>query len=588
MPANPLIFKDADEAVKSIMEQQKKDIARMYSKWADEIGDMAKYYAGKTNKSSFVSEQQMKELKKQLMATSKQLSLEVKDKIISNLYITADSVIKSNASWLSKIGFEQGKTFSATMSSVQSNIVNNVITGQIYDSGWSLSSRIWGNNNETLRDIYGVVAKGMAQNRPIYDIAKNLEAYVRPGATMPWNLEVGGGLKIYKKQVDYNAQRLARTLVQHGYQQSFKAVTEKNPFITDYIWLSNGSRVCPLCKARDGAHFKKSELPLDHPNGMCTMVPNVVNNLEDKLADWFNSPDGTYPDVDSFAKNFGYVPSSKTPPKTQPKTPVKTETKQPVKPKTPKVVKPENTPGTKEYLEKKLGTKVKKGLKMTDSIWDDFTQGMIDNVDTDMQKAWGKYMVKFKGFKHTAEDEAFYSPFNKTITMNLSGELNQAIAYKLENKFDVLYHELGHFFDSNIDLPDIFGKVSASDRYMNQFIKDLENFKLKYGKDPEFTVTVNGLKDDHNSKGLQDVIGAFKHVKEVDGLPDLKYMFKWSHSDEYWTRNIVEKEMTSELFAHQMTAVASPKVKEYMEILFPNTFKEFNMIFKDSLKRVKK
>lgn len=588
MPANPLIFKDADEAVKSIMEQQKKDIARMYSKWADEIGDMAKYYAGKTNKSSFVSEQQMKELKKQLMATSKQLSLEVKDKIVSNLYITADSVIKSNASWLNKIGFQQGKTFSATMSSVQSNIVNNVITGQIYDSGWSLSSRIWGNNNETLRDIYGVVAKGMAQNRPIYDIAKNLEAYVRPGATMPWNLEVGGGLKIYKKQVDYNAQRLARTLVQHGYQQSFKAVTEKNPFITDYIWLSNGSRVCPLCKARDGAHFKKSELPLDHPNGMCTMVPNVVNNLEDQLADWFNNPDGTYPEIDSFAKNFGYVPSSKI----QPKMPDKIEVKQPVKPKVPKtpdVVKPESsstpTPGTKEYLDDKLLKKIKKGLKMNDDIWDDFTKGMLNNVNSEMQEVWGEYISKFKGFHLTDTNEAFYNPNSKKIMLNLKGELDQAAKYGFENKFDTLYHELGHFFDHNISGSKT---VSSSKRYMSQFSEDLKTFKAKYGKDPDFTVMVNRLKEDPNSRGVQDVIGAFRHVTDVDGLPDLKYMFKWSHSDAYWTRSNAEKEMASELFAHQMTAQASPKVKEYMEALFPNTFKEFNLIFKDSLKRVKK
>ena len=144
----------------------------------------------------------------------------------------------------------------------------------------------------------------------MYDIAKDLENYVRPSAKLGWNKVTKDGVKIYKKQVDYNAQRLGRTLVQHSYQQSFISTTQKNPFVTDYIWNSNGSRVCELCASRDGKHYSKYDLPMDHPNGMCTMIPNVVNNLEDKLADWYNSPDGTFPEIDEFAKNFGYKPAT--------------------------------------------------------------------------------------------------------------------------------------------------------------------------------------------------------------------------------------------------------------------------------------
>ena len=66
-----------------------------------------------------------------------------------------------------------------------------------------------------------------------------------------------------------------------------------------------------MCKARDGVHYKKTELPMDHPNGMCTMEPVVADDMIDQLADWFNSPDGTYPEIDEFAKNFGYIPNNK-------------------------------------------------------------------------------------------------------------------------------------------------------------------------------------------------------------------------------------------------------------------------------------
>ena len=302
---NKLIFKDAEAARDAIMASQKKEIAALYESWADEIGERAKYFSHKSTASAPVSERYYKELQKQLRATSQDISNEVYSKIKKNMYTVADAVIADNVKWLESFGFDKDG-LNAAFSYVPDEIVRNLITGQIYDSGWSLSARIWSDNEKTLKDIYQVMAKGLAENKPIYEIAKDLESYVRPSARLPWNLRAADGVKIYKKQVDYNAQRLARTLVQHGYQQSFVATTQKNPFITEYVWRSNGSRVCELCASRDGTHYKKTELPMDHPNGMCTMEPIVVDDMVDQLADWFNSPDGTYPEIDKFAGNFGY------------------------------------------------------------------------------------------------------------------------------------------------------------------------------------------------------------------------------------------------------------------------------------------
>lgn len=305
MVGNKLIFKNAEKVRNAIVASQKKEIAKLYEEWADEIGERAKYYSHKSTASAPVSERYYRELQKQLRATSQEVSNEIYKKIKSNIYTVADAVVLDNVKWLADFGFS-ADGLNAAFSYVPHEIVQNLVTGQIYDSGWSLSSRIWGDNEQTLKDIYQVMAKGLAENKPIYEIAKDLESYVRPSAKLPWNLRMADGKKIYKKQVDYNAQRLARTLVQHGYQQSFIATTQKNPFITEYIWRSNGSRACPLCMDRDGRVFQKGDLPMDHPNGMCTMEPVVTDDMVDQLADWFNSPDGTYPDIDEFASNFGY------------------------------------------------------------------------------------------------------------------------------------------------------------------------------------------------------------------------------------------------------------------------------------------
>lgn len=314
---NSLIFKDANAAKDAIMDSQKKEIAALYEKWADEIGEKAKYYSHKSTASSVVSERQMKELQKMLRTTSQEVSNEVYNKIKSNMYTISDAVVADNIKWLESFGFSKDG-LNAAFNYVPDQVVRNLITGQIYDTGWSLSARIWGDNEQTLKDAYQIMAKGLAENKPVYEIAKELETYVRPSAKLSWNPVLAmkntktGEIeykRIYKKQVDYNAQRLARTLAQHSYQQSFIATTQKNPFVTEYIWHSNGSRVCELCAARDGVHFKKNELPMDHPNGMCTMEPAIVDNMVDQLADWFNSPDGTYPEIDAFASNFGYEAS---------------------------------------------------------------------------------------------------------------------------------------------------------------------------------------------------------------------------------------------------------------------------------------
>lgn len=327
---NKLIFANAEKARDAITESQKKEIAKLYQQWADEIGKRAEYYAKKTTASSVLSERQMKELQKQLTETSHQVSNEVYKGIKNSIYTVADAVVKDNVEWLKQFGFSE-KGLNAAFSSVPDQTVRMLVTGQIYDGGWNLSSRIWSDNEQTLRSAYQIVAKGLAENQPVYNIAKELERYVQPGAAKKWNptikmknTKTGAWeeKKIYKRQVDYNAQRLARTLIQHGYQQSFIAVTEKNPFVLKYQWLANGSRPCPLCMDRDGQIFEKGDLPMDHPNGQCTMIPVIDDQIVDKLADWFNSPDGTYPEIDEFSKSFGYTPGIGNGSKTNDESPI--------------------------------------------------------------------------------------------------------------------------------------------------------------------------------------------------------------------------------------------------------------------------
>ena len=318
--SNKLFMKDAEKARDAIMDSQKKHIENLYTQWAEDIAKKGKIYEMKSAPSYALKVKQSKELEKFLKESSHVIANEVDKSIKESIYLVSDSVVKSNANWLNHMGGQVKGSFlmfnSAAFSSVPDSIVRKLVTGQIYDSGWSLSKSIWGDNEDTLSKLYEIVAGGMAKNESIYDISKKLEAFVKPEAAKKWNLKTADGKRIYPKQVDYNAQRLARTLSQHAYQQSFVEVTKDNPLIIDYIWRSNGSRACPICISRDGQHFSKDSLPLDHPNGMCVMEPNIEKDYINRVANWVKNPDGTDPEFDKFAEKIGYIAPSKKMPKT--------------------------------------------------------------------------------------------------------------------------------------------------------------------------------------------------------------------------------------------------------------------------------
>lgn len=559
MAGNKLIFKNAEEARNAIMASQKKEIAKLYEDWADEIGERAKYYSRKSTASASISERYYRELQKQLRATSQEISNEIYKKIKSNIYTVADAVVSDNVKWLADFGFSMDG-LNAAFSYVPDEIVRNLITGQIYESGWSLSARIWSDNEQTLKDIYQVMARGLAENKPIYEIAKDLESYVRPSARLPWNLRMKDGVKIYKKQVDYNAQRLARTLVQHGYQQSLIAVTHKNPFITEYIWHSNGSRACPLCMEHDGRVFQKGNLPMDHPNGMCTIEPVVADDMVDQLADWFNSPDGTYPEIDEFAGNFDYEAKIN--------------------------IGVQNIQQIRSYTDKQIknASKFLKEFNFEDTAIDSY-MSVLKSTEQEFQNAFiDALKKKVKYWSYSDDGTSSYSSYRKEIKLN--DEAVKAWLLDLQDTDihmkQALFHEIGHAIDDLAPGSTASFSKSSKFKFREAMIKDMKeiNDRVK-NNDKDFIKALNDMIKDDSSKGVQDAISAM-HCKGI-GLKDVKEQVRvrWSHSQEYYERNNVKNEAASELFANMCAAKVDPKAQEYMKKYFPNAVEEFERIIKE-------
>lgn len=204
-----------------------------------------------------------------------------------------------------------GLSITGAYSYVPRQEVANILSGKAYGNNWSFSKALWGMDKKTKEDLEKIVARGLAENKPILDIAKSLEQYVDPSARKPWDWS-----KVYPgttQKVDYNAQRLARTLIQHSFQNCMVQAQKDNPFCKGIIWHTVGlhGRTCEVCEAREGQTFPVTDLPLDHPNGMCYFEPALdrMDDIADRLADWTMGKED--PELDNYVvKAFNIDPTS--------------------------------------------------------------------------------------------------------------------------------------------------------------------------------------------------------------------------------------------------------------------------------------
>ena len=254
--------------------------------------------------------------------------------------------------------------------------------------------------------------------------------------------------------------------------------------------------------------------------------------------------------------------------------------------------------------------------KLKATMQDNDYQEYIDIVakNKDINYLYINYADKIKNITYTANDGT-YSPRDNTL--KYSFERTQGM-----NKFSILAHEYGHFFDGNVPfknlrfrekemfneiiktvLPNytyLANKASYSDEFLNalrldkQYIKSIFNIEVR-----------NRLKNDNASSGVQDAI---------DGL-FINSRIAWGHGENYYNRkyNDVKKlklhnklkeayislgfaannqskvkalcriyDAASEVWANIMSAVTTGgKELEYIKEFLPNSYNKFLEIIQE-------
>lgn len=290
-------------------QQQEQEIRTLYENLIQQIENELPKLSQDSNVSSQLKIQQLQRLKSQLSDSLKTVGKNVNGIVRQSMTTISQQTVGATKQFLASAGMPKALILPAYQF-VPTTVVERVATGQLYDGNWSLSKAIWSDVTTKQSEINRIIAQGIAMNKSSYEIAKDLETYVNPKAKKPWDWN-----KVYPgstKQIDYNAQRLARTAVSHAYQQAFNECVAPNPFVEAVQWNNaHSGRVCPLCielaetdqfGLGEGI-FPKGEEPLDHPNGMCfltVVLTDTLSNIAKDIKSWMMG--GENPELDAYAK----------------------------------------------------------------------------------------------------------------------------------------------------------------------------------------------------------------------------------------------------------------------------------------------
>lgn len=290
-----------------------KEILKLYT-------DVYKEYSEKLKNTNqdIISEAWLRAEMRALTEHMKEVSLIYGDIITKEMKDIIQEVSNVNEKYFNEASLKAGLVgdlFKNIFASSNSDVLKELMQGNLYKDRTGLSKRIWQDTKKFEKDIDYIIKKGLTEKKSIYDLAKDLEQYVNPKRKKDFDWE-----KLYpkvKKKVDYNAYRLANTSISHAYQTAQMRVAKQNPFINGIEWVGgNHSRSCNICKSRNGKIYSASidsgkyttePLPLDHPNGFCNNIP-VVEDLEEvarRLRNWVD--EGTDSELDTWFKKYGQL-----------------------------------------------------------------------------------------------------------------------------------------------------------------------------------------------------------------------------------------------------------------------------------------
>lgn len=298
------LCKQAQEKKINLAKKQQEEIKRIYNELYTETSKKISKLNPDTLQHRYLDEVK-KVYEEEIRASNLKIKNSIKDNVSNSANIANNVQLDFFYDINQKYNLNMKDTFKGMFATVPKDAMNEILFGKVYKDRRGLSKRIWKDTKAFDKDINYILSKAIADKKSPIVIAKDLEKYVKTSAKKDtdWSSSYSGS----RQKIDYNAQRLARTAINHAFQQSQMRSCKKNPYVEGIQWLnSNSHRICLLCADRNGQIYKVNQVPLDHPNGMCTTIPVINKSLEtigQELREWVDGGNNTK--LDSWLKEYG-------------------------------------------------------------------------------------------------------------------------------------------------------------------------------------------------------------------------------------------------------------------------------------------
>lgn len=277
-----------------------REIVGIYQRAAKQLGEKL----GKTKVGS-LTERWLKDYKTVLEDTVGDMRDSLEGVIRGGARRSAKLPAKVTNAWLGEIfgAIGMDDSFRSVLSSAPTDALRSMLDGKMYSDHRTLSGRIWDDVGRLNFGIEEVVSQGIAQKQSAYQIAKALEAYVNPDAAAPSDWRAVYPDIPFAVNVDYNAQRLARTAINHAHWGANKLCAERNPLSIGIEWILSeshyerqvapfGRDICDDHAAHDEGLGKGvwpvDKVPMPHPQCLCIQVQAVppMGEAVDRLQAW--------------------------------------------------------------------------------------------------------------------------------------------------------------------------------------------------------------------------------------------------------------------------------------------------------------
>ncbi|KGG81073.1 hypothetical protein Y919_02595 [Caloranaerobacter azorensis H53214] len=253
-------------------------------------------------------------------------------KMIIQIFLSDKKFIKKAAEYANEIqlsffnilgqkyGMDIDRTFRTVLSRVPEEAVAEIMNGLMYHDNKGLSERIWIDAELMKKDIGYMLQKAIVEKKSVEEFAKDIQVYVNPDARITWEWN-----KVYpgvgKRKIEYNAQRLARTSINHAFFLSNVRSSMKNPFVEAMHWELSASHMvrqvipfgedeCDIYANHDEGlgkgNFPIDKIPLPHPQCLCSqwpVIPKSIEEIGNEIRKWLDGESNST--LDSWYNEFG-------------------------------------------------------------------------------------------------------------------------------------------------------------------------------------------------------------------------------------------------------------------------------------------